>query len=103
MVSRIKSNIVWKYDGYSGYSLLYANFDTHIKIVRGSAILSTYQFEGRTMFRDSGLSKNKWYISEGWYTYRDMPFDTLKSAKEYATSRFVSGAIKGMSWTVLKK
>lgn len=94
-----KSKIKWAKDSViSDYYLIYANRITNINIRKGNLFMSRTTRNGRTVFTDAGTNPKKWYLTDGWYTYYDSPFDTLADAKAYAVRQFVAGKIKGGEW-----
>lgn len=96
---RKKSDIKWvKESSISMYHLICAGYDTNITIRKGNLFLSRTTRNGRTVFTDAGTNPKKWYLTDGWYTYYNIPFDTLDDAKAYAVHQFMTGRIKGGEW-----
>lgn len=49
-----------------------------------------------TRFKDVGTNSKKWYLTDGWYTFYDMPFDTLADAQAYAVKEYLKGHLNGL-------
>lgn len=97
--TRDKSKIKWAKDSViSRYYLIYANRVTNIVISKGNLFTSRTIRTGRVVFTDAGTNPKKWYLTDGWYTYYNLPFETLDDAKAYAVYQFVNGKIKGSEW-----
>lgn len=96
---RNMSGIKWVKDSViSRYYLIYANHITNITISKGNLFASRTIRNGRVIYTDADTNPKKWYLTDGWYTYYDRPFDTLDDAKTYAVHQFVTGRIKGGEW-----
>lgn len=94
---RKKSDIKWvKESSISLYHLICANYDTCITIRKGDLFMSRFVQNNVTRFKDAGTNPKKWYLTDGWYTYYDRPFDTLADAKAYAVKEYLKGHLNGL-------
>ena len=95
---RKKSDIKWvKEASISAYHLICADYDTYITIKKGDLFMHTPIVIGGHRFATEGTDSKKWYLTDGWYTFYNMPFDTLADAKAYAVREYIKGNLNGAS------
>lgn len=91
--SRKKSDIKWvKEASISMYHLICANYDTSITIRKGDLFMPIDSHK----FATDNPNPKKWYLSDGYYTFYKMPFDTLADAKAYAVKEYIKGHLNGL-------
>ena len=90
---RKKSDIKWVKEASSSvYHLICAGYDTNITIRKGDLFMNVMNNPLWT-----GTNSKKWYLTDEWYTFYKMPFDTLADAKAYAVKGYIKGHLNGAS------